>query len=1076
MNNQKEKHKLLGDFSNNVRPNFAASKDLNIKKKNTSCEESEKKIPAKFGVDHQNGSYSPSFANHDLYKKDLRDKSTTSSEVKHCASSGGSPSKLEEIDPKPDATCNEIQIVLIETLKKVRRKGDTFGIFSEPVDPVKDDCADYFSVVNRDDAMDLSTMEALIKDGSIRDIDTFQAHFKRIIDCALLYNQGNDNFVRVQVATLEKSAKPLIDISRRRIVRLCEEKKKVSVLKNNPDLVKLGSNNNPNFAANTREVSSLPYVYTHRDFDIPGARVRSSRRDMAGSEIVKCDEWLSKVGDMMQVCNEAARRRTLHVNKNASHYDKPLSESYILERLELDDPVQGFIVQTVPEKKMQGFIIFTNFTVWRKSFRWDSLSPNAGITPLDKISHICDDGGSLSKELESLQREGDPEDRGIICHRIAEICLLGALGCGNILVRNALEQISKSQKYDYVVLQATKMAIPFYERMGFVHVGAVGRFKDDPAMPEVPYRHWSDVVGGETVEASYMMVKRVTSENTSDTVVSFSRAVSSTGGSKKKLTRKQMNEVKDFCRNSARSILRLTVGLDTTLTGGSITFDELVSISIDLLNCIDDAPNTKNLGKILSKKKNTESNVEIVEKVLLNLSNNGKVDSPRVEEDKTEVKSQKKTEVLVKDEMKVFRVFLILNDTLFDSSDVNLSTNTNKKQTKAIKKNQAYETGISPLSAAIDLRSIQIHKKKQSVKALRNIHKMISNITKKKKKYDIISCGDRIMIEKGFHWEEVVIDRKCRSSEIPFGGNSENSYVLLFKDKRVEARIIDSYNGDRGIGRKWCTLSDWVLFSLLPIKVIDALVNGGKVTYTNEDGRRLEGTVIGRLREDLKWTIRFDSEDVDDLILNASELRPLIRISNKVFHRVRECLETYYPKKELSLDSIKNESITSKKESEEILTVNKKQKIRDGIPVKNACNKFTKSDERMGLAAGVPDTSTQNGIKTDNPPSEIETNKRRLPCTGSSGAYSQCSSSYASHKQKRQQMLPRMRCSVEASSTFEKKSYRGVYFTSAGKWDVKLDYESKLFHLGTFSTQEEAWKFYYDTFLYLNGHVRRGLL
>jgi len=347
MNNQKEKHKLLGDFSNNVRPNLAASKDLNIEKKNDSCEESEKKIPTKFGVVHQNGSYSPSFANHDLYKKDLRDKSTTSAEV---FSSGNSPSELE-IEPKPDAICNEIQVVLIETLKKVRRKGDTFGIFSEPVDPVKDDCADYFNVVNRDDAMDLSTMEALIRDGSIRDIDTFQAHLKRIIDCALLYNQGNDNFVRVQVAILEKSAKPLIDISRRRIVRLCEEKKKVSVLKNNPDLVKLGSNNNPNFAANTREVSSLPYVYTHRDFDIPGARVRSSRRDMAGSEITKCDEWLSKVGDMMQVCNEAARRRTLHVNKNASHYDKPLSESYILERLELDDPVQGFIVQTCSRKK-----------------------------------------------------------------------------------------------------------------------------------------------------------------------------------------------------------------------------------------------------------------------------------------------------------------------------------------------------------------------------------------------------------------------------------------------------------------------------------------------------------------------------------------------------------------------------------------------------------------------------------------------------------------------------------------------------------------------------------------------------
>ena len=88
---------------------------------------------------------------------------------------------------------------------------------------------------------------------------------------------------------------------------------------------------------------------------------------------------------------------TLSLNNN--RYDKPLSEGYILERLELDDPVSGgFVYYQKEESKkrktkaalvaqhggnlpvapsvthienLQGFIITTDFTTWRNSLRFD---------------------------------------------------------------------------------------------------------------------------------------------------------------------------------------------------------------------------------------------------------------------------------------------------------------------------------------------------------------------------------------------------------------------------------------------------------------------------------------------------------------------------------------------------------------------------------------------------------------------------------------------------------------------------------------------------------------------------------
>jgi hypothetical protein len=165
---------------------------------------------------------------------------------------------------------------------------------------------------------------------------------------------------------------------------------------------------------------------------------------------------------------------------------------------------------------LQGFITVTTFTNWQKNFKWDSLhevafyydhddshtrsgsggeddtdsktpgkkkkaaSPKSptSISKRPDGKRIIDEDGSLSRELQRTVRLGDPYNEGIVWPRIAEISLLGALGCGRALVQLVIEHLefqraSASANYDYIALQATDNSIPFYESQGFVRVGAV---------------------------------------------------------------------------------------------------------------------------------------------------------------------------------------------------------------------------------------------------------------------------------------------------------------------------------------------------------------------------------------------------------------------------------------------------------------------------------------------------------------------------------------------------------------------------------------------------------------------------
>lgn len=169
------------------------------------------------------------------------------------------------------------------------------------------------------------------------------------------------------------------------------------------------------------------------------------------------------------------------------------------DRLDVDDPFFGFMVRTnkVPNDfpvdqmdyfhkgMLQGFITVTTYTNWQKSFRWDSThnsafaydEPDLGAK-MDSNEVKWDRDGSIAAAMQNTVRCGDPWNEGIVWPKIAEISLLGALGCGKALLSLVIERLESMQatekyNYDFVCLQATDNSKRFYESMGFVRVGCI---------------------------------------------------------------------------------------------------------------------------------------------------------------------------------------------------------------------------------------------------------------------------------------------------------------------------------------------------------------------------------------------------------------------------------------------------------------------------------------------------------------------------------------------------------------------------------------------------------------------------
>lgn len=222
----------------------------------------------------------------------------------------------------------------------------------------------------------------------------------------------------------------------------------------------------------------------------------------------KRSEWEDTVSEMTAVCTSAAIRRLQQEPSQLQRpFQPPLSRDYIRDRIDIDDPLCGYQIRHKDGGWMQGFILFTTFTTWTYGFHWDSCHPLCALPSMvvssdagaDSRNGFVDLDGSLAAELEVTPRSGDPGAGGIVFPAIAEIALLGGLGCGEYLLRMALEDILAQKQYKYVALQATEQSKPFYERFGFIRVGAICQYGKPELQPNgeqrelsvMGYRHWT---------------------------------------------------------------------------------------------------------------------------------------------------------------------------------------------------------------------------------------------------------------------------------------------------------------------------------------------------------------------------------------------------------------------------------------------------------------------------------------------------------------------------------------------------------------------------------------------------------
>lgn len=232
-------------------------------------------------------------------------------------------------------------------------------------------------------------------------------------------------------------------------------------------------------------------------------------------------DWEESVDEMVAICSAAAwhQYNLLPYNvRRKEKFNEPISHVYVKDRIQIDDPLRGYQIRHKTGGWLQGFIMMTNFTTWTHYFKWDSHHKANGMNATDQGKN---DDGALANELEAQIRAGDPLAEGVVWPTIAEISLVGALGCGEYLLQMALDDIARRQCYDYVVLEATAKSRPFYEKFGFVRVGAVCKYGNETdimnekgEVQDVGYRHWSyaqtteeglDQIGA----PSYMMARRI---------------------------------------------------------------------------------------------------------------------------------------------------------------------------------------------------------------------------------------------------------------------------------------------------------------------------------------------------------------------------------------------------------------------------------------------------------------------------------------------------------------------------------------------------------------------------------------
>ena len=287
-------------------------------------------------------------------------------------------------------------------------------------------------------------------------------------------------------------------------------------------------------------------------YDMPSIpRAGATDADFAAGttveRVVGHDEWRALVPEMVAVCFEAAKRL---LKPWEQILEPPLSADYVAERIVLaPSPPEGYVARERGERRrMQGFVLICDFCTFSKSLRWTSTHPAALAGTFDVLPHErvarrraawpprnasaaevadgaagchrssmeartlrkVDDSGAVARALEATgpcdtrePRDKEYGDAISVWPKLAEVAVLGALGCGRRLLDKALADCAANDRHAHAVLHATKDAVKFYEKVGFVRVGAVSRFRDRADVPQLAYRHWTRRVD----EVSYMMAR-----------------------------------------------------------------------------------------------------------------------------------------------------------------------------------------------------------------------------------------------------------------------------------------------------------------------------------------------------------------------------------------------------------------------------------------------------------------------------------------------------------------------------------------------------------------------------------------
>ncbi len=470
------------------------------------------------------------------------------------------------------------------------------------------------------------------------------------------------------------------------------------------------------------------------------------------------------------------------------------------------------------------------------------------------------------------------------------------------MLARALSELRQSGKYDYVVLQATKIAIPFYERNGFVRVGCVTRFNDNEALPEVAYRHWSEIVNGEAVEPSYMMARRLFGADKNGPGCWTRRT-------RTRITKKERElEIKSALK-SAYSLLSDAMLIRAGTSNVYInSYREILSAAKEFAVSAEDVELAKVIERAVSEITGSAigSSKSIIRQEL-KLPKNVKMKST-----KSSGKDCSNTDQLLDANVNVICRSTKMKPLVASLSRSFLSTSSFSEVRVSLSGPQ-YRCK-EPLFA--NIRVAASNCKADFVDAMTmaicNLKSYFCNVPSRqdtrRKSEQIVKKGQSIMLRvDGFGglpvWVPAEVEKFCRQTSSESGNicitRWENESTGGIKRQR---RLLDITN--RGVGRDWCTDLDWSSFAMLPIKVLDVLIIGSWIQYQDPGGKNIKGNLVKRIGGGLNgnpkyrlstWRKARKNRCPD---LSALELREVVTINDESISRASVILN------ELTLETV----------------------------------------------------------------------------------------------------------------------------------------------------------------------------